>query len=212
MRLRTAGYPSNDPFGIFDTVKDIINPKDLEVGDVLMLWGGQDIGTTLYGQQPNRYTTQGMPSKRDVDEIELIKAATRLDIPIIGVCRGAQLLTALTGGTLVQHVADHGRSHAILCHDTGKTIRVNSAHHQVCQPVMPAEILASSMEPVAAYDKDSKEFMLQEVPEVIHFPQIRAIGIQFHPEWTDCSREAINYAAECIQEYLLNDTAKQEVA
>lgn len=212
MRLRTVGYPQTDPFRIFESTVEIEDPNDFKQGDVLILWGGQDIATSLYHQQPNRYTTQELPSKRDIDEINFILAATRLDIPIIGICRGAQLLTVMTGGTLIQHVADHGRSHEILCHTTGKTIRVNSAHHQVCQPVAPAEIIASSEKPVQAYDENSEPFILTDIPEIIHFPQIRALGVQFHPEWQDCSREAVAFVTDCIVEYLINDTVKEEAA
>ena len=89
MRLRTVGYPQTDPFRIFESTVEIEDPSDFKQGDVLILWGGQDIGTSLYHQKTNRYTNQEEPSKRDIEEIEYIIAATRLDIPIIGICRGA---------------------------------------------------------------------------------------------------------------------------
>ena len=212
MRLRTVGYPQTDPFRIFESTVGIEDPTDLKQGDVLLLWGGQDIGTSLYHQKTNRYTHQEEPSKRDLEEIEYIIAATRLDIPIIGICRGAQLLTVMCGGYLIQHVSDHSRSHEILCHTTGKTIKVNSAHHQVCQPVAPAEIIASSINPVQAYDEVSEPFILTEVPEIIHFPQIRALGVQFHPEWQNCPQEAVAFVTDCIVEYLINDTVEKEAA
>jgi len=212
MRLMTAGYPQTDPFHLFKTVAGCANPDDLRIGDVLLLWGGEDIGTQMYGQRPNMRTHADKPSKRDLLEVEMIKEATRLDIPIIGICRGAQLLTIATGGTLIQHADGHGRSHKILCYDTGKTLPVNSCHHQICQPVTPAEIVAIATEPTTGLDEHNNVIKIEEVPEIIHFPQIRALGIQFHPEWTDCPQETVKYLADIIVEYILQPNEGKEAA
>jgi putative glutamine amidotransferase len=211
MRLRTAGYPAIDPFGIFNSVENIDDASTLTKDDCLLLWGGMDVGTMLYDQHANSFCNQHEPSARDLKELEMLHKAVSLDIPIIGICRGAQLMTVFTGGHLIQHVSNHGRSHTITCHDTGEVIRVNSAHHQVCQPIHPAVILASA-DGTVGHGEFSVAEKLPEVPEVIHFPQIRGIGIQYHPEWTDCPQSAVDYGRDCIMEYIINENVILEVA
>lgn len=210
MRLRTCGYPNNDPFGCFDEVEEIREPDDFLPGDVLMLWGGMDIGTKLYGQTTNRHCSQLWPSERDKKEWDLIHTAVNLGIPILGVCRGMQLLTVYTGGTLCQHVQDHGRSHMVEDYQ-GNMFRVNSAHHQVCQPIHPAEILAwaPGMKGVGEKNEDVE---LDCVPEAIWFPQIKAFGVQYHPEWADCPKDAVDFARRMIQQYILTEEEQKEAA
>ena len=65
----------------------------------LRLWGGVDIDSSLYGE-PRHPKTQIPDKKRDREELEKIKTAIRLKVPIIGVCRGAQLLCVYHGGKL----------------------------------------------------------------------------------------------------------------
>jgi len=211
MRLLTAGYPYEDPFGIFDQVKGIKRASEITKDDCLLLWGGADIGTELYDQKPNRYCFTKKASERDVFEMEMLNTAVRLDIPIIGICRGAQLMTIFTGGYLIQHVVGHSGIHDMYCHDTGETIKTNSAHHQVCQPIEPSVILATAGE-TEGLDEDNIKLILDEVPEVIYFPQIRGIGIQYHPEWDNCSHEAHKYAKQCILDYIINEKHMKEAA
>ncbi|RZS34938.1 anthranilate synthase component 2/putative glutamine amidotransferase [Herbihabitans rhizosphaerae] len=73
--------------------------------DGLVLAGGADIDPVRYGQLP--HPTTGNPSTaRDSAELALIDAARRLDLPVLAVCRGAQLLNVALGGTLHQHTPD----------------------------------------------------------------------------------------------------------
>lgn len=211
-RLRPFGYPQTDPFAIFDKVLEAAEKSvPLTQGDVLLLWGGMDIAPKMYNQTPNRFCNIKEISNRDQEEWELIHEAVNKGIPIIGICRGAQMLTIYTGGTLVQHVDNHGRSHEIMCHDTNRILRCNSAHHQVCQPIHPAKILASAKEE-QGFGENNEEVHLQEIPEIILFPHINAIGFQFHPEWADCPRETVKYCAETIKEYLLNPNKLKKAA
>lgn len=201
-RLRPLGHPHTDPFGIFDKVLEASEKNaPLIPGDVLLLWGGMDIAPKMYDQIPNRYCSAHAISQRDQEEWECLHEAVNKNIPIIGICRGAQMLTIYTGGTLVQHVNNHGRSHEIMCHDTNEILKCNSAHHQVCQPIYPAEILSSAAGE-KGYGEDEEEINLPEIPEIILFPHINAIGFQFHPEWSDCPRETIRYCADAIKKYL----------
>jgi putative glutamine amidotransferase len=77
----------------------------LERFDGLLLAGGGDIEPARYGSgdHPTQY---GTDPDRDELELELARAAVRLGIPTLGICRGVQLLNVAFGGTLVQHLPE----------------------------------------------------------------------------------------------------------
>jgi putative glutamine amidotransferase len=82
-----------------------VHPADYaELVDALVLQGGADISPLTYGQQPLHPDWQG-DAIRDRYEIELIEAFRRLGKPILGICRGAQMLNVAFGGTLLQDIA-----------------------------------------------------------------------------------------------------------
>jgi putative glutamine amidotransferase len=73
--------------------------------DGLLLAGGGDIEPARYGaaDHPTQY---GMDPDRDELELELATAAVAMGVPVLGICRGVQLLNVAFGGTLVQHLPD----------------------------------------------------------------------------------------------------------
>ncbi len=73
--------------------------------DALVLTGGNDVDPARYGEAPHERTVEWRP-ERDAWEIELLRAALSRDIPVLGVCRGAQLMNVAFGGSLRQHVPD----------------------------------------------------------------------------------------------------------
>src|SRR5271154_1583219 len=73
--------------------------------DGLMLGGGSDIDPASYGAQPHPETVGTVPA-RDEIELALTRAAWDRDMPVLGICRGMQLLNIARGGTLDQHVPD----------------------------------------------------------------------------------------------------------
>lgn len=73
--------------------------------DALLVSGGQDVDPSLYGQAAHPETT-GFDSMADRWEIALIGAFRRRGVPILAICRGAQLVNVAAGGTLHQHLAD----------------------------------------------------------------------------------------------------------
>ena len=78
----------------------------------LVLWGGVDINPERYGQRALSYTQQ--PNNyRDQEEFAAVYKAVKDGTPIIGICRGAQLLCIANGGTLYQHSAPHKHNHSI---------------------------------------------------------------------------------------------------
>ena len=113
--------------------------------DGLLLPGGWDVDPTLYGEKKDEKVG---PIDRELDDTELrmFKDARARELPVLGICRGQQVINVAMGGSLVQHLDDHdirehGRNH--LAHtievDPGSElaqaagehkIRVNSFHHQ----------------------------------------------------------------------------------
>lgn len=77
----------------------------LEGMDGLCVIGGDDIDPQLYGEA-NEGKTIAPVRRRDVAELALVGAAQELDLPVLGICRGAEILNVQRGGTLVQELAD----------------------------------------------------------------------------------------------------------
>lgn len=135
----------------------------------LILWGGTDINPVIYGESPLP-TTDKPDSRRDQVEVEEVFKAIREKRPIIGVCRGAQLLCALNEGKLLQHVPYHtNNSHPIFTYDDKIFYNVAADHHQVMIPAGDFVIYATSYDDYA--------------PEVVYWPKTRCLAVQPHPEW-----------------------------
>ncbi len=83
---------------------DDLDTDVLRVLDALVLSGGPDLGPELYGAEPGPLTVPH--PDRDVAEMALTRAALARDLPVLGVCRGMQMLVAAAGGTLHQHLPD----------------------------------------------------------------------------------------------------------
>ena len=87
-------------------------PVDAEVADRvldgldgLVITGGKDVDPASYGQQPHPATDE--PGRdRDAWEFALLDGALRRGMPVLGICRGAQVLNVALGGTLHQHLPD----------------------------------------------------------------------------------------------------------
>ena len=73
--------------------------------DGLLLSGGGDLDSVWYGQVPHR-STYLVSRQRDTSELSLVKAALEADAPVLGVCRGCQVLNVALGGSLHQHLPD----------------------------------------------------------------------------------------------------------
>lgn len=180
----------------------VINPTQLKKGDTLILWGGEDISPSYYNQTPNKYMA-GLykKSQRDILEFALTARAIELEIPIIGICRGAQLLSIITGGKLLQHIEGHRQSHKVHTED-GHILTTNSCHHQMMMPTKENNILAWAEE-TTGYDENNRKVTPLIVPEIVHFPKIKSLGIQGHIEWDSMPKTYFNYCKELIKTLLL---------
>lgn len=152
----------------------------------LVLTGGSDVAAALYGMEPHA-TMSGTDPARDQTEKLAIDAAMRLGRPILGICRGIQVLNVALGGTLIQDIPSHqgnptvahggNVTHEItvepgsILHELwGQTSApVNSSHHQaVLTPAPNLQVTARAADGIveAAQARDG-------------YP---LLAVQFHPE------------------------------
>lgn len=112
--------------------------------DGIVLPGGTDIDPILYGAEPDPDLLPLEPERDDL-ELSLLSAALEAEVPVLGICRGIQVLNVHQGGTLHQHVPEHGRfdlpidstihqvsfAEGSTLHELyGPSAQVNSLHHQ----------------------------------------------------------------------------------
>lgn len=201
-------------FRPFDQVFDEgirVEPNNLQDATALVIWGGEDIATSLYNEDGGVWTGADRKlSQRDTVEVTACNEAIRRGIPIIGVCRGAQLLCALAGGKLVQDVNGHAGQDHTMTTDDGRTIIVNSLHHQMMWPYNGPEhklIAWSTHHRSAGHYAFNAELVKQEVsqpePEVVWFPKIKGLAMQYHPEFAGAHEEFVQYSLDLVRKYVL---------
>jgi anthranilate/para-aminobenzoate synthase component II len=204
------------PFdAVFKSGQDV-QKEGLAGVDAVVLWGGQDIHPSLYKQEAHPQNGAGvLPSERDTFEHRLVLACKAQGIPLIGVCRGAQLLCAEAGGKLVQHMYGHHHDHHI---DTikNKRIKVTSSHHQMMYPYdVPHTLIGWSDPPrctryEGAGGKDMHEMYTKQEAEIVYFPGIKGLAIQGHPEYAYASKEFIDFCNELVVEYLFGNLVEKK--
>lgn len=156
----------------------------------LILAGGGDVDPAYFNEEPHPNLGEITPS-RDRFEIMLVKSALRMNKPVLGICRGIQIINIACGGTLIQHIPavvkkplkhsqaaprDHA-THRVFIDKSSRlakilqtdAIRVNSFHHQaVANPAVGFNVSAISSDSVI---------------EAIEHPKYRFVhGVQWHPE------------------------------
>lgn len=209
MRLVSAIYDDFYPFHALPMVDSCINtdnPTDLMPGDILLVWGGQDISPSLYNKKLAQQTGAGVePGWRDRIEWALMQRAKALGIPIIGVCRGAQMLCALAGGYLIQHIDNHGSysGHEIETVD-GQVLHVNSLHHQMMYPFeVDHKLIAWSKQKLSRrYIDEDKNVDVPCEPELVYFDKVKGFALQWHPEMMDSEVPATKYLFNYIERNL----------
>jgi putative glutamine amidotransferase len=104
-------------------VDDAVAERVLDGLDGLIITGGKDVDPSVYGQEPHPETDEPRRD-RDAWEFALFDGAVRRGLPVLGICRGAQVLNVALGGTLHQHLPDvvgHGN------HQLGNAVYSTSA-------------------------------------------------------------------------------------
>jgi putative glutamine amidotransferase len=151
--------------------------------DAVILHGGGDIDPALYGEEPADDSLYGIVPEHDALEIAVLEAGLARDIPVLAICRGAQLLNVALGGSLVQNIGneDHWFRHHPVTLDYGShvaeamgTLRptaCHSVHHQA---------LKSLGRGVAVTGRAD-----DGVVEAVELAGHRwVVGVQWHPEDT----------------------------
>ena len=138
-----------------------------------------------------------------------MKLAIDRKIPIIGVCRGAQMLCAKAGGSLVQHANNHVGvgGHDLITNDV-EGLWGNSCHHQIMiLPEEGTELLAWTEGLSDTYiGEDDKPITLKGnvEPEIVIFNKLNnSIGIQGHPEWMGSDTKFVSYCLDLIKDRVL---------
>ena len=176
---RSGGSPILLPEGL--------EPEDaVEVIDGLLIPGGEDVDPRWYGHAPE--DGEDLDMTRDIREFRLVHAAIEKGIPMLGICRGAQLINVSLGGSLADAPLDQvphsswNQSLELIVHDVevrGARVvpdgiyAVNSAHHQMI--TIPGDGTE-----VVAHAPDG-------VPEAITCRDRGILGVQWHPECLESS-------------------------
>ncbi len=167
--------------------------KNMEDADIVQFTGGADIDPKFYNQHDHR-TTSTSPY-RDEEESAAYKKAQELSKFCAGVCRGGQLLNALNGGSMYQHVENHAMHgcHGMEDVETGEVIPVSSMHHQMMILGKKAKLLGKSTEMRSKYKRNMTELSdraeervdLGEALEVeaCYYPETKSFCYQPHPEF-----------------------------
>ena len=176
---------------------DAADPREIvEPFDALLIVGGGDIDPSRYGAEPHP-KVYGTDPVRDDYEIGLVRAAMEIGKPVLGICRGIQVLNVALGGTLEQHLDDrpgavsHGRPtdpepwvvHELKVSESSRlaqacgtaTFAARAAHHQA------VDRLGTGLSPVA-WTEDG-------VVEAIESERGWMVGVQWHPERTAAEDE-----------------------
>lgn len=156
-------------------------PKTVRSFDGLILAGGGDIEPSLYGQR-NCGSCQ-IDYTRDQAELALLEAFAQARKPVLGICRGHQVVNIWAGGGLIQDLGEQNMIHrwedrdkihlafavgGVLKELYGGCIRVNSAHHQGVGPIGKGMI-------VTARSADG-------IVEAMEHESLPVFAVQFHPE------------------------------
>ncbi len=182
----------------------IINVYDANIDSVeailsrcggLLLTGGGDVIPGIYGKAEESNKCSDFDAKRDSMELKLIRVALKRKMPILGICRGEQILNVANGGTLYTDIpTDIGKT---VCHRIKDSVayhhvklekgtqlqqicgvtegKVTSIHHQAVHTPAPAVLVAAKaddgvVEAIEFKDKNNYPFV---------------IGLQWHPERMD---------------------------
>lgn len=181
--------------------------KDINEADIVLFTGGEDVTPSMYGEETHK--TSYCNINRDATESAVFDFAVKTGKNMLGICRGSQLLTALSGGKLVQNVHNHsmGGRHNIKF-DDDSIEEITSTHHQMMYPFdMDAkkyDIVAIShprrSDIYEFNNKHSKNEITSE-PEIVFYHDTKALCIQGHPEYMNKTDGVVIKINSLIKKY-----------
>lgn len=202
--LYSIYYKETDPFNKFENTYSLGKINTIKEHGCVILWGGEDISPSIYNQKPKFTSASPKPSERDALEIEYARFAIKNKMPIIGVCRGAQLMCCLSGGSLYQHIQDgtHHERHNVITYD-GQNLITSSCHHQAMNlNGTKHELLAWDSKPnTNVFDEHTKTQVT--IPEVVYFLETNCLAIQGHPEWMNPQNEFVQWCVTQMEKYFV---------
>ena len=169
----------------------------LEPFDGLVLVGGGDLRPTTYGGDPSEPNTYDVSDERDSFEMELLRAADRLGMPALCICRGMQVLNVAYGGTLHQHLpaVDGLLEHGVPIQDTESLHEVDVEPESLLMRAIDRPVLRCSSHHHQGVDRVGERLRvsgrsrdgLVEAIELVGGDDERRgwiVGVQWHPEDT----------------------------
>ncbi|KHD46623.1 gamma-glutamyl-gamma-aminobutyrate hydrolase family protein [Streptococcus hongkongensis] len=177
--MKANATPILLPIGNEETAK-----QHVSLVDKIILIGGQNVDPKFYNQSKEAFDDDFF-LERDVYEIAIINEARRQGKPILGICRGLQLMNVILGGTLNQNIPNHWQKmpsdsyhHDIITNKDsflfsiyGEKASINSFHHQSIKE------LGNGLEVIS---RDPRDNTIEAV--VSNDPTFQFIGVQWHPE------------------------------
>ncbi len=181
----------------------------IEEANLVVFTGGEDVTPAFYKEPKGKYT-QNNP-KRDDNENYAFDTCIKLGLPMVGICRGNQILTVFSGGRLIQHQENPKFIHSIKTYDN-KELLVSSTHHQAAYPYdmdKDSYKLLGWTEDISKFHLNGLNEEISNKPfkevEVIYFPKTNCLGIQPHPEMlygNEEYKETIEYFRELLNKFL----------
>jgi putative glutamine amidotransferase len=163
----------------------------LDLIDGLLLAGGADIDPSAYGRERHAETVETMP-ERDAFEIALTRGAIERDLPVLGICRGMQLINVALGGTLSQHLPDrvgHSEHRRAIGSFDGSDHEVD-----VCPGTLAIQVIEDVRHNTKSHHHQGVEELgsglaisatsvMDGLAEAIELPDRSfVLGVQWHPE------------------------------
>lgn len=169
-----------------------LNPGDIAGCGALLLPGGGDITPAFFGEK--NHGSRNIDTELDIIQLQALDLAVKKKIPVLGVCKGLQLINVSFGGTILQdmptafrHAYDGGdKYHKTIITEAswlhslyGDSCIVNSAHHQSIGR------LGSGLKAVQFCPED-------DCIEAVAHDRLPVIGVQWHPERLDPAKAKIS--------------------
>ena len=164
-------------------------PLIVQVIDALILSGGHDVSPYNYGQEPNPKLGETFP-ERDTYDMLLLEESKKRNIPILGICRGSQIINVAAGGTLYQDLSlipGNVLKHNQVSKPTLKTHKIQIEENSVISSIFGKETMVNSFHH-QAIDKLGADLKVvarasDGVVEAIEHKTYKfLVAVQWHPE------------------------------
>lgn len=160
--------------------KVVQNPED---ADVICFTGGADVAPMLYMQPRHPKTSMDLVRDERCTNLFLEFEGEK---KFVGICRGAQFLNVMNGGSLYQHVDGHatGQGHEVVDVESGESFHVSSTHHQMMIPTSEADLLLyAEVATIKEPDMLGIDIYDDWDIEAVFYEETQSLCFQPHPEY-----------------------------